>query len=155
MSERISSSDNQYVIFKLDNESYGIDILQVETIEKVMDITRVPHSPLYVEGVINLRGEVVPVINLRKRFKLIDMNNNDDNNRIIIVTLEDMIVGLLVDSSSEVIHLNGEEIEETPKLSNHIDIDYINLIGKKDNRIIMLLDLKKVLGVSISEMTEH
>ncbi|MBS3995460.1 MAG: purine-binding chemotaxis protein CheW [Alkaliphilus sp.] len=154
MSEKLSPSNNQYVIFKLEDESYGIDILQVETIEKVMDVTRVPHSPFYVEGVINLRGEVVPVINLRKRFNLNNTSNNEDN-RIIIVTLEEMIVGLLVDSSSEVIHLNMEDIEELPKLSNNIENDYVDIIGKKDKRIIMLLDLKKVLGISASESIEH
>ena len=146
MNDRVGAG-NQYVLFNLEDEIYGLDILQVETIEKVMDITRVPHAYDYVEGVINLRGEVVPVINLRKRFDLPEKDRNDDT-RIIIISFEEMIVGLMVDSSSEVIQLTAEEIDELPKVSNSLDTNFVNCIGKKDNRIIMLLDLIKVLGVS-------
>ena len=148
MNDRVGAG-NQYVLFNLEDEIYGLDILQVETIEKVMDITRVPHAYDYVEGVINLRGEVVPVINLRKRFDLPEKDRNDDT-RIIIISFEEMIVGLMVDSSSEVIQLTADEIDELPKVSNSLDTNFVNCIGKKDNRIIMLLDLMKVLGVSVT-----
>lgn len=149
MSEQLKVSDNQYVLFKLANENYGLDILNVETIEKVMDITRVPNVAHYVEGVINLRGEVVPVINLRKRFEFPDISRNDDT-RIIIVSFDDILVGLLVDSSSEVLQLSNEELDDVPKISSNLENEYIKSIGKSNNRIIMLLNLKKVLGVSDS-----
>lgn len=145
MSDKLKISDDQYVLFKLSDETYGLDILQVETIEKVMDITRVPNAASYVEGVINLRGDVVPVISLRKRFKFQDIKR-DDNTRIIIVKVDDVLVGLLVDSSSEVAHLNKEDIEEVPQISNEFDNQFIKSIGKNKDRIIMLLDLRKVLG---------
>lgn len=147
MNHQKSTVEQQYVLFKLDNEFYGIDILQVETIEKVMDITRVPHALPYVQGVINLRGEVVPVINLRKRFNLPEAAF-DEESRIIIVSIEDMIVGLLVDSSSEVIQLEDGDIDEAPELGDQKDKGYIKGIGKKENRIIILLDLKKILGIT-------
>ena len=147
MNYQKSAVEQQYVLFKLDNEFYGIDILQVETIEKVMDITRVPHAQPYVQGVINLRGEVVPVINLRKRFNLSEVDF-DEESRIMIISTEDMVVGLLVDSSSEVIQLEDTEIDEAPELGEQKDQGYIKGIGKKDERIIILLDLKKILGIT-------
>ncbi|QXM06127.1 chemotaxis protein CheW [Crassaminicella indica] len=145
MAEKITTTDNQYVLFKLDNEYYGIDILHVETIEKVMDITRVPHAPYYVEGVINLRGEVVPVINLRKRFDLPQVELNDES-RIIIISIEEIVVGLLVDASSEVLQFDTETIDDVPNFSDRLKNDYVKGIGKDNERIIILLDLKKVLG---------
>jgi purine-binding chemotaxis protein CheW len=135
MSENIKVSDNQYVLFKLADEIYGLDILQVETIEKIMDITRIPNAASYVEG----------VINLRKRFSFSEIDNNDDT-RIIIVNVDDVLVGLLVDSSSEVVQLSSDEIEEFPELSNNFENQFVLSIGKKENRIIMLLDSRKVLG---------
>ncbi len=147
MNHQKSSVEQQYVLFKLDNEFYGIDILQVETIEKVMDITRVHHALPYVQGVINLRGEVVPVINLRKRFNLPEVAL-DEESRIMIISIEDMIVGLLVDSSSEVIQLEDADVDEAPELGEQKDNEYIKGIGKNEDRIIILLDLKKILGIT-------
>ncbi len=146
MDHKATSLENQYVLFKLDNEFYGIDILQVETIERVMDITRVPHALDYVQGVINLRGEVVPVVNLRKRFHLQEIPFNDES-RIIIVSVEEVVVGLLVDSSSEVLQLNSEKIEDASNITNNTGNDFIKGIGKHEDRIIILLDLKKVLDI--------
>lgn len=144
MGEKIETTDNQYVLFKLDNEYYGVNILYVETIEKVMDITRVPHARSYVEGVINLRGEVVPVINLRRRFNLPQEESNEES-RIIIVSVEEMVVGLLVDSSSEVLQLDADTIDDVPNITDHLRNDYVKGIGKNEERIIILLDLEKVL----------
>ncbi|WZL74866.1 chemotaxis protein CheW [Clostridiaceae bacterium 35-E11] len=154
MIENLTSTQNQYVLFRLDNEYYGIDILNVQTIEKVMNITRVPRALDYVEGVINLRGEIVPVINLRKRFLLPEIKVNEES-RIIIVSIEDTVIGLLVDGSSEVLQLAAEDIDDVSNITDSIRNDYIKGIGKKDNRIIILLDLKKVLGsIENSEDTE-
>jgi len=134
----------------LDNEYYGLNIHEVRTIERVSDITRVPNAPSYVEGVINLRGDVVPVINLRKRFSLPQIDLDEDA-RIIIVSVDDMTVGLLVDSSSEVLQLSAEDIDTSANLSSSIENDYVVGIGKDGERIIILLDLKKVLFVSQAE----
>lgn len=143
-------NNHQYVLFKLDNEYYGLNIHEVRTIERVSDITRVPNAPSYVEGVINLRGDVVPVINLRKRFSLPQIDLDEDA-RIIIVSVDDMTVGLLVDSSSEVLQLSAEDIDTSANLSSSIENDYVVGIGKDGERIIILLDLKKVLFVSQAE----
>ncbi len=137
----------EYVLFKLENEYYGIDIHNVETIEKVMPITRVPYTRNFIKGVINLRGNVVPVIDLRKRFKLIE-KEYDDNSRIIIVKLEEVTVGMIVDSSSEVIQLGEDDIDDAPVLKGSNDESYVKCIGKKNNRIIMIIDLYKALDIN-------
>ena len=94
----------QFVEFKIGEEEYGIDILQVKTIERMMPITRVPKAPKFVEGVINLRGEIVPVIDLKKRFDL-PSGETTDNTRIIIVSVDDITMGMIVDSATEVVQL--------------------------------------------------
>ena len=125
MGKELSGIDNnQYVLFKLEKEYYGLNIHQVKTIERVIDITRVPNALDYIEGVMNLRGDVVPVINLRKMFLLPEMDLTEEA-RIIIVSIEDITVGLLVDSSSEVIQLLANDIDESPNLSSDFEKEYI------------------------------
>lgn len=139
-------SNLEYVLFKLNNEYYGINIHNVETIEKIMPITRVPYTQDYIKGVINLRGNVVPVIDLRKRFKLKEKEYNE-NNRIIIVKVEDITVGMIVDSSSEVIQVSNKDIDEAPVLKNN-DEKFIKYIAKNNERIIMIVDLYKILSIN-------
>jgi purine-binding chemotaxis protein CheW len=134
----------QFVVFKLAGEEYGVDILQVKTIEKILAITRVPKAPAFVEGVINLRGEVVPVIDLRKRFDLPEKQLTD-NTRIIIVGVDDITVGMIVDSASEVIQISDDNIEPAPSMVGGIDSDYISGVGKVDERLLILLNLQKIL----------
>lgn len=143
-----NENNNQYVIFKLEKENYGIPINYVETIEKVTEITRVPNAPYYVKGVINLRGEVVPVLDLRKRFQFPEMVLGDES-RIIILSVDEVIVGILVDSSSEVLTIENESIDHTSNLINTFEDDYINGIGKVQERMIILVDVLKVLGISL------
>ncbi|SHH26855.1 chemotaxis protein CheW [Caloranaerobacter azorensis] len=135
---------NQYVLFKLEDESYGIEIEYVKTIEKISNITRVPNTKPYVKGVINLRGEVIPVIDLRERFGLPIRDYNNDT-RVVIVSIQDYIIGLIVDSSSEVIYLNDNEVDNPPVVGEVNTVEFIKGIGKKDGKLIMLLNLKKVL----------
>ncbi len=142
-----SSTDNKFVIFKLANQYYGIDIYNVQVIEKVTNYTRVPNAEHYVKGVINLRGEVVPVIDLGERFGIISSENNNES-RIIIIKVKDILIGLVVDSSSEVLTLDEEDIDDTPSLGEQATEEFIKGIGKKDGRLIMLLDLEKVIGVN-------
>lgn len=134
----------QFVIFKLENEEYGIDILRVKEIKEMMSITRVPKAANFVRGVINLRGEVIPVIDLRKRFNLKEGKENEST-RIIIVSVDDIIVGLIADYSSEVVEISSEAIEETPEGIGIIDQGYISGIGKVGKRLIILLDIVKVV----------
>ncbi|MDK2836469.1 MAG: purine-binding chemotaxis protein CheW [Thermosediminibacterales bacterium] len=149
----MSKNLNQYVVFKLGEESYGVDILQVKTIERLMPITRVPKAPKFVEGVINLRGEVVPVIDLRKRFDL-EQKDASDNTRIIIINVDGITVGMIVDSASEVIQIPVDEIEPPPAIVGSIDSDYISGVGKVGERLLILLNLKKVLKSKEIEQLE-
>lgn len=140
----------EYVIFTLDGEYYGINIHNVENIEKKANITRVPHTKTYVMGIMNLRGNVIPVIDLRKRFGLAEKPVDDDM-RIIIVNYEDIQIGVVVDSSSETLQLTEENIDKAPTLKVGVGEEFVKEVGKHNNRIIMLLDLKKVLGITTDE----
>ena len=138
-------NENQYVIFKLSDEFYAIKIDTVETIERDMEITRVPKTQGYVRGVINLRGEIVPVIDLRSRLGLA-MKQADSETRIIVSKLNDMMVGYIVDATYEVKELLPSTVEyasvETTSASS-----YVRGIAKDNNRMIILLDVDKVLSV--------
>ena len=140
-----SNAAKQFVAFKLANEEYGIDILQVKTIEKMSNITRVPKTSAYVKGVINLRGEVVPIIDLREKFKLKHYEETE-NTRIIIVYVDDITVGLIVDSVSEVIEMDSSLIEEPPESIGNLETSNIYGIGKLNGRVIILLDVYKILN---------
>lgn len=137
---------NQYVVFKINEQYYAIDIFKVKIIERISDFTRVPNSPSYIKGIINLRGDVVPVVDLRARFSM-ESKIDKENSRIIIIRLEELIVGLIVDSSSEVISLEQGDIDPPPSVAASKEYDYISGIGKVDERMIMILDVNKVLEI--------
>lgn len=136
--------ENKYVIFKLDKEYYGIPINQVIYIEKMHELTRVPNGPSYVKGVMNLRGEVIPLIDLRSKLNM-KTKEADDHSRIIVVSEEDIMIGLIVDSSSEVIEINKEDIDGPPVSDENEDLSYVDGVGKLNDRIVILLDLSKIL----------
>lgn len=136
----------EFVTFRLNQEFYGINIQNVENIEKVLPITRIPYTLNYIKGVVNLRGIIVPVVDLRARFGL-EKRENTDESRIIIVNLEDNKIGMLVDSSSEVLQISEEDIDVAPNVKKEINNEFIKNIGKKNGRIIMLIDLHKVLNI--------
>ena len=157
----IESADDllQLVIFQLGGEEFGVEIMQVQEIIRMPEITRIPQSPVYVEGVINLRGKIIVVINLDTRF---DLNSKelDDDSRIIIVEVGDNVVGMVVDSVSEVLRLSTSNVEPAPEIiSAKIKADYLKGVGKLDDRLLILLDLERVLSdeemsqlESVSEM---
>ena len=150
----VESADDllQLVIFQLGGEEFGVEIMQVQEIIRMPEITRIPQSPVYVEGVINLRGKIIVVINLDTRF---DLNSKelDDDSRIIIVEVGDNVVGMVVDSVSEVLRLSTSNVEPAPEIiSAKIKADYLKGVGKLDDRLLILLDLEKVL--SDEEMTQ-
>lgn len=137
----------QLVTFKLGDEEYGIDILKVQEINRMTDITSMPKAPFSVEGVINLRGKVIPVVNLRKRFGL-DLKEIDSQSRIIVVDIGST-VGLIVDSVSEVLRISSDTIEPPPPITGGIGSEYIMGIGKLEDRLIILLDIDKLLSEGI------
>jgi purine-binding chemotaxis protein CheW len=138
---------NKYVVFKLENEEYGIDILKVKEIKEMLRITRVPKSPNFVRGVVNLRGEVIPVIDLRKKFNLLS-GSDSESTRIVIIVVEEITVGLIIDTSSEVLEIDKELIEEPPATIANIDHSYIYGIGKVGERLIILLDASKIISIN-------
>jgi len=141
----ISGEEIKVIVFRLGNEEYGVDVQQVKSIERMEHITRVPNTPPFVKGVINLRGVVVPIIDLRKRFG-IDQKDYDDATRIIIVHVDDMEVGLIVDSANDVIDINLDTIEPPPKVVGGIESIYLRGVAKLSNRLLILLNLDKVLN---------
>jgi purine-binding chemotaxis protein CheW len=147
METNISASLKQFVTFKLDREEYGVDIQNVSIIEKMMPITRVPKTPAYIKGVINLRGEIVPVMDLRARFDL-PLSEETDDTRIIIIKVEEVIFGFIVDAVSEVLQLEGNAIESTSSLKENANIDFIYGIGKVDERIVILLNLERLSKIN-------
>ncbi len=142
----------EYVVFKVNNESYGIEIRYVENIERMLPITRVPYTFDYIEGVVNLRGNIIPVIDLRSRFGIKRIGHGDES-RIIIVNYRDYMVGMISDSSSEVLQIDRSTIDPAPSIKDGIN-DFVLEIGKKDDRIIMLIDLQKTLGLELLENEE-
>jgi len=145
MADNKVSEAKKYLLFKLEDEDYGIDISKVTTIiEKDMDITRVPKQPVFLKGVINLRGEIVPVLSLRLRFGLPDDVFTEDT-RIIIIKLDEVSAGLLVDSVAEVVELNEETTESITNVTGEHSLEYLSGVGKLDGRIITLLNLEKIV----------
>lgn len=151
MSTQTNETIYQLVSFVVEKEEFGVDILKVQEIIRTVEITRVPKSPEFVEGVINLRGKIVPVIDLRRRFG-IEKKVHDNETRIIVVELPDKVVGFLVDKVKEVIRVEKSVIEPPPELTTNINANYITGVAKLQDRLLILLDLDKVLS---SEEQEH
>ncbi len=136
-------NDNQFVIFRLADEYYGIKIENVETIERIMEITRVPKTQNYMRGVINLRGEIVPIIDLRDRLGL-PSKQYDSETRIIVNKKQDLMIGYIVDSASEVKEIEPSSISYS-NLEENISETFVKAIGKVENQMIILLDVDKIL----------
>mgnify|MGYP005839027493 FL=1 len=140
-------TEEQVVVFSLAEELYGLDISRVQGIIKMPEVTRVPRAAEFVEGVINLRGEIVPIIDLRKRFGLRQQENGVDT-RIINVEMGDHLVGLIVDAVEEVLNIPSDVIEPPPDLVTTVDSAYLRGIAKLEERLVILLDLDRVLSTT-------
>lgn len=145
MEEKKINAEEQLVVFNLAGETYGIDISLVHEIIRMQVITRVPRTPHFVEGVINLRGRIIPVIDLHKRFNL-PHSEETQHSRIIVVEVVGVTVGMIVDSVSEVLRLPVANIEPPPPvIAGGVDSAYLRAVGKWQDQLIILLDLEKVL----------
>lgn len=133
----------QLVIFRLAKEEYGLPITKVQEINRLVSVTKLPKTPSFMEGIINLRGRIIPVIDLRKRFQLANQDYNEDS-RILIVEVNGQTVGLVVDNVAEVIRLKNAQIEPAPEVCV-LESAYIDGIGKFDGRLIILLNLDNIL----------
>lgn len=138
---------NKYLTFSLGKEDYGLEILKVREIIGVIGITVVPRMPDFVKGVINLRGKVIPVIDMRLKFGMEAVAQTEET-CIIVIDMENILIGILVDRVSEVLDIDRENIEDTPEFGVKIDTDFILGIGKAKDKVIMILDIGKVLTSS-------
>lgn len=150
--ERRSANDTvdndevlQWVTFKLDSETYGINVMQVQEVLRYTEIAPVPGAPAYVLGIINLRGNVVTVIDTRSRFGLVS-NEVTDNTRIVIIEAEKQVIGILVDSVAEVVYLKGSEIDVAPNVGNDESAKYIQGVSNREGELLILVDLDKLLS---------
>ncbi|GAB4356616.1 MAG: chemotaxis protein CheW [Gammaproteobacteria bacterium] len=134
----------QWVTFRLEDETYGINVMQVQEVLRISEIAPVPGAPDYVLGIINLRGNVVTVIDTRKRFGL-PPGELDDNSRIVIIETQSQIFGILVDSVAEVVELRRSDIDVAPNVGNEESARYIQGVATVDDVLLILVDLNKLL----------
>jgi purine-binding chemotaxis protein CheW len=140
----------KYLTFRLADEEYGLEILKVESIIQMQEVTRVPKTPKYVRGVINLRGKVIPVIKLREKF---NMEHHEDTEKTCIIVLQigsiknPMTIGIIIDEVLEVLDIGAESIQETPSFGDNFNTDFIMGVGKIGDQVKMLLDIEKILTV--------
>jgi purine-binding chemotaxis protein CheW len=135
----------QLVSFIIGEAEFGIDILRIQEINKMMDLTPVPNTPKFVEGVVNLRGRIIPVLNLRSRLGL-EIKEYDSNTRIIVVELNDKTIGFIVDEVKEVLRIPKSITEQPPDIVSGINSSYITAIGKLEDRLLIMLDLSNILS---------
>jgi purine-binding chemotaxis protein CheW len=140
-----ASDERQLVVFQLGAELYGVEISRVHEIIRLQAVTRVPRAPAFVEGVINLRGKVIPVIDLRRRFGL-DAAEHTRASRIVVVEIGEQVVGIIVDGVSEVLRVNDSMVEPPSPVVAGIEAEYIEGIAKLPERLVILLDLDRVLA---------
>jgi purine-binding chemotaxis protein CheW len=134
----------QLVSFKIGEAEFGVDILKVQEINKMMEPTLVPNTPSFVEGVVNLRGRIIPILNLRSRLGL-DTKEYDSETRIIVVDLNEKTIGFVVDEVKEVLRIPKSITEPPPDVVSGVNSAYITAIGKLEDRLLILLDLTKIL----------
>jgi len=142
----------QLVTFRLGEEEYAFDILSVREIKRMMEITRVPRSPDFIEGVVNLRGNVIPILDLRKRFGL-PPREPDPETRIIVSEVDRRVVGFIVDTVTEVLRIHADTVEPPGDIAG-IDAEYIKGVGKIDDRLLILLDVDRVLSKQEKQILE-
>ena len=134
----------QLVSFNIADEEFGVDILNVQEINRMVDITRVPNVANFVKGVINLRGKVIPIIDLRARLNMPPIQHGTET-RIVVVELGNNIIGFIVDKVNEVIRIGKDITEPPPAMVSGIEAEYITAIGKLEDRLLILLDLKRII----------
>jgi purine-binding chemotaxis protein CheW len=140
------SDDSQYLTFALSKEEYAIEILRVQEIKGYSAITPIPNTPPHIKGVMNLRGTVVPIVDLRIKFGLPDVEYNQFT-VIIVVNVSNRVVGIVVDSVSDVLNISAEEVEPPPSLGAGTDTSFLIGMAKSSDRLIAMLDIEKVIGI--------
>ena len=139
-----SSEDQQYLTFNLADEYYGVDILKVQEIKGYTTVTRIPNTPDYLKGVLNLRGTIVPIVDLRMKFGM-GITEPTSFAVVLVVNVRNRVMGFLVDAVSDVLDLNAKNIQPPPELGSAVDINFVEGIGNANDRLVTLLDIDRVL----------
>jgi purine-binding chemotaxis protein CheW len=148
----MEAQKKQFVVFRLGDEEYGADIIKVTVIERMLNIARVPTTPAYIRGVINLRGDIIPVMDLRTRLGL-PGKAEDDDTRIIIFDINKIVFGTIVDSVSEVLQLEESKIESAVGIINDSSLDYINGVAKAESKLVTLINLERLISELVPELS--
>ena len=154
----LTDREGKYLTFVLGQEEYGLEILKVQEIMGMMDVTRVPRAPVFVRGVINLRGKVIPVMELRSKFSMDAIDDTEKTCIIVVQVAQDdgtVTMGIIVDEVSEVLDIEGAQIEPAPEFGCGVNTDFILGMGKIGDKVVMLLDVDKVLSSNEIETLNH
>jgi len=143
--EVVSQSTNEFLTFRLGGEEYGMDILKVQEIRGYDSVTKIANAPDFIKGVVNLRGIIVPIIDMRIKFEL-ENAEYDQFTVVIILNVANRVLGIVVDGVSDVISLNQEQMRPTPEFGSVIDIEYIMGLGTVEDRMLILVDIEKLMG---------
>jgi purine-binding chemotaxis protein CheW len=135
---------NQLISFIVGDEEYGLDILRVKEVIRIREITRLPKAPSFVKGIINLRGDVIPIIDLRDKFGL-EVQEYTTTTRVIVVDVEAKLVGMVVDAASQVVRIPADQIDPPPPIAGGLSTEYIRGVGKLDDRLVILLNIDRIL----------
>ena len=139
-----SSDDQQFLTFNLAEEFYGVDILKVQEIKGYTNVTKIPNTPDYLKGVLNLRGTIVPIVDLRMKFGM-GVTEPTSFTVVVVVNVRNRVMGFLVDAVSDVLDLNAKDIQPPPQLGNTVDISFVAGIGNSNDHLVTLLDIDRVL----------
>lgn len=149
-----TSNETQLVSFNLEKEEFGLDIMQIQEIITLPNVTKIPRAPSFIEGIIDLRDSVLPVIDLRKKL-LLPPKEFDEETRVIVVTIKGLLMGLIVDFVTEVLRLQNDTIETTPAMISDIDTEYIKGISRIGRGLILILDVEKIFSSGEMQQMEN
>ena len=140
----LTTDDNQFLTFNLGEELYGVDILRVQEIKGYTAVTKIPNTPSHIKGVLNLRGTIVPIVELRTKFGLPTIDYTAFT-VIIVVVVRDKVMGLVVDAVSDVLNIDKKDIQSPPQFGGKVDVSFLNGIGKSGDKLVALLDIDRML----------
>jgi purine-binding chemotaxis protein CheW len=146
----LTTDDNQFLTFNLGDELYGVDILRVQEIKGYTAVTKIPNTPQHIKGVLNLRGTIVPIVELRTKFGMPTIDYTAFT-VIIVVVVRDKVMGLVVDAVSDVLNIDLKDIQTTPQFGARVDVSFVNGIGKSGDKLVALLDMDRLLAVEDGE----
>ncbi len=153
--EQEEIQDNQYIMFTVGDQEFGVDIMQTREIINMTELTDMPNSPDFIKGVVNLRGEIVPIVDLQKKLMVNGKYQEEQEGRIIVVSIDDNLVGMQVNQVEGIIRLNEAEIGDAPDITQGVRRNFIKGVGKLEDRLLIILDLASILTAEEVEELEE